>query len=66
MFSMLLPMTLVRNQIRNMLSGERGKSTFGTIKYEFRTSSKKYSKLVQYLVHWKGADCKVFVKFINV
>jgi len=34
----LFPMILVRNQIREMLSGEVGKITFGRMKYKFRTS----------------------------
>jgi hypothetical protein len=39
---MLLPIILVRSQIRDMLGGETGKITFGRIKYKFRTSSKKF------------------------
>jgi len=31
--SLLLPMILVRNQIRNMLGGKKGKITFGRINY---------------------------------
>jgi len=39
----VLPIILVRNQIRVTLGGEIGKITFGRIKNKFRTSSNKNS-----------------------
>ena len=41
----LLPMILVRNQIRGMLGQELGKITLGRTKYKFRISSIKNSSL---------------------
>ena len=65
--TILLPMILVRNQIRNMLGGVRGKITLPRIKYEFMISSNKNTSMVLYMVHWKGADFEVvFVNFMTV
>jgi hypothetical protein len=45
----LLLITLVRNQIKNILGGETGKITFGRIKYKFRTSDNKNTSMAQYI-----------------
>jgi len=50
--STLLPMILVRNQIRDMIVGEIGKITFRRMKYKFRTSSNKNSSLCTIHVYW--------------
>ena len=42
----LIPMVLVRNQIRNMLGGETGKITFGKLSKNLGNSIKNNSKLV--------------------
>jgi len=47
--SIVLPMILVRNQIRNMLGGKTDKITFGRIYYKFRTSSKRIPLCVEYI-----------------
>jgi len=39
---MMLPMILVQNQIRNMLSGETGKITFGRINYSLGLQAKEF------------------------
>jgi len=64
----LLPMILVRNEIRDMLGGETGKFTCRKNKVKSGTSSKRISLLVQYiLVQCNGADCKVTgIKFMAV
>jgi len=41
----MLPMSLIWNQIRYMLGGERDKITLGKIKYKFGTSRNKNSAL---------------------
>jgi len=53
----VLPVILVLNHIRNMLGGETGKFTFGRIKYIFRTSSNKNTRMVH---------SEVIVKFMTV
>jgi len=55
--NVVLPMILVRNQIRNVLGRETGKFTFGRIKYKFRTSSNKNTCMVH---------SEVVVKFMTV
>jgi Fe2+ or Zn2+ uptake regulation protein len=57
----VLPMTLVRNQIKNMLGEETGKITFGRTKYKFRTSSNRISFQLVYniLVQWEGAEFRL-------
>jgi len=65
--NVVLPMILVRKQIRNMLGGETGKFTTGRIKYKFRTSSNKNTSMVhsefvvvQFLtvfVAWSDSAC---------
>jgi hypothetical protein len=62
----LLPMFLVRNQIRDILGGEIGKTTFERIKYKFRTCSNKITSVYGVLVHWEGAEFKVVLKFMTV
>jgi hypothetical protein len=77
--TILSPMVLVRNQIRNMVNGERGKIALRRITYTFRISSNKNTSMVPYigtlggcrwyhiLVHWEGAELEhVFVKFMTV
>ena len=64
--NILLPMILVRNQIRDILGGETGKIAFGRIKYKFRTSSRKNTDVYGVLVHCEGAEVKVFVNFVTV
>jgi len=62
-------MTLVRNQTRDMLSGETGKITFGRNKNKIRASSSKNYIFCKNIgtVHWEGADLKaVVVKFMTV
>jgi len=66
---LLLPMILVRNQIRNIFGGEKDKITFGRIKYVYKLRTSRNKSTVKYniLVHWKGADSEVvFVKFMTV
>jgi len=61
---MLLPMILVRDQIRNMLGGETGRITFGRIKYKYRTWINNNSSLCT--IYWyvervqKSSCCKVY------
>jgi hypothetical protein len=61
---MLLPMILVRDQIRYMLGGETGKITFGRIKYKYRTCINKNYSL--YTIYWyigrvqTSSCCKVY------
>jgi len=43
-------MILVRNKIGDLFGGEKGKITFGGIKYKFRTSSNKNSCLCK--IYW--------------
>jgi len=58
-------MILVRNQIWNMLGGEKGKITLGRIKDKFRISSNKNASMVQYIgilggCGLGGCFCKVY------
>ena len=63
----LLPMILVRNQIRNTLGGEIGKITFGRIKYNLGLGAKEFRFVYCILVQWAGADFKVIgIRFMNV
>ena len=59
----MLPIILVRNQIRVTLGGEIGKITFGRIKNKLRTSSNMNSSLctVYWYIQWEGATFKVVV-----
>jgi hypothetical protein len=62
---MLLPMILVRNQIRNMLGGETGKITFGRINYNLGLGAKEFRFVYIILVQCVGTDFKVIgIKFM--
>ena len=65
---MMLPMILVQNQIRNVLGGERGKITFGRIKYNTGLVAKEFRLCTIYWDNvWVGAGCKVIdIKFMTV
>jgi hypothetical protein len=52
--SHLLPMILVRDQIRDMLGGYVGKFTFGRINYKFRTSGERNTN--QYTIYWNTGE----------
>jgi len=63
----LLPMILVREQIRNMLGEETGKITFGRIKYNLGLGAKEFRFVCNILVQCESADFKVVgIKFMTV
>jgi len=65
--SALLPLILVRSQIKNMLSGETGKKKLEKNKVKFRTSRKRISFVCSILVYCEGVDFKVTgIKFMTV
>jgi hypothetical protein len=61
---MLLPMILVRNHIRNMLGGERGKITFRRLSINLGRRAKRIPSWYNILVHWEDAEggccCKMY------
>ena len=60
-------MILVRNQIRNMLGGERGKITLGRIKNQLGLGVKEFFFLYDILVQCAGADFKIIgIEFMTV
>jgi len=54
----LLPMILVRNQIRNMLGGETGKITFGRINYNLGFGAKEF----RFVYSIRGGADKTFAR----
>jgi len=63
----LLPMILVRNQIRNMVGRETGKITFGRINYNLGLGAKEFCFVYNILVQCVGADFRVIgIKFMTV
>jgi len=64
--NLVLPMILVRSQIKYMLGGEKAKLR-GNNKVKFKTSSKWISLVYNTLVHCEGVDCNVTgIKFMTV
>jgi hypothetical protein len=60
-------MILVRNQIRNMLSGETGKIILGRINYNLGLGAKEFYFVYNIFVQCAGADFKVIgMKFMTV
>ena len=59
--NLLLPMILVRNQIRDMLGGETGKFTFGKLSINVGLGAKRIASWYNILVHWEVADFEVVV-----
>jgi hypothetical protein len=63
----VLPMILVRNQIRHMLGGETGKITFGSINYNLGLGAKEFRFVFNISVQCAGADLKVIgIEFMTV
>jgi len=56
-------MFLVRNQIRDMLSGETGKITFGKLSINLGQTIPSWYNI---LVHWESADLKVVDKSMTL
>ena len=57
----LLTMILFRKQIRNMLGGETGKTTFGRIKHNLGLRAKEFRFVYNKLVQGAGVDLRLSV-----
>jgi len=58
---MLLPMNLVRNQIRNMLGGETGKITIGRLKHSLGLRAKEIRFVYNILLQREGVEIRLSV-----